>query len=106
HLAGDLAVAAAHTIARAAHLDAERRHDELLVRVVRPGAAEVEESLQVESRLVRVVAGDLDHPADAGPLVAGTHRRVGGEHGLLARGGECLVARATECHLASGPLAG
>ena len=84
-------MAAAHAVARAAHLDAERRHDELLVGVVRPRATEMEEALEVEARLLGIIAEHLDDLADVVALIAGAHRRVRGEDGPLARGGERLV---------------
>ena len=104
HLASDLAVATAHAIARAAHLDTERGHDELLVGIVGPGAAEVEEALEVEPGLLRVVTEDLDDLADVVSLVAGAHRRMSREDGAITRGGEGLVPRAAERHLAAGHL--
>ena len=101
HLAGDLAVAAAHAVARAAHLDAEWRHHELLVGVVGTGAAELQEAVEIESDLLGVVAEHLDDLADVVSLVPGGHRRVGREDGALARRGEGLVTRAPERHLAA-----
>ncbi len=66
--------------------------DELLVRVVGTCPAEVQESLEIETDLLRVVTEHLDDLAHVVALVACAHRCVGREDRALAGRRERLVA--------------
>ena len=58
HLAGHLAVAPAHPVGEAAHLDPERGHHEGLVGVVGLGPPQLEEAAVLEADLGGEVAED------------------------------------------------
>src|SRR5665213_2332280 len=72
--------------------------------VVRAGTTEVQETLEIESRLLGVVTEDFDNLADVVAFVAGAYRSVGCEHGAVASDRECLVTRASEGNLAARHL--
>jgi hypothetical protein len=93
HAARDLAVTAAHPVRRAAGPQRELGHAERLAAVVRTRAAQPDGFVELEAH------ADGQRPQRIGDLgrivgvVAGRHRRVGGEDGARAGRGERVVER-------------
>ena len=93
HLARDFAVAGADAVGAAARAERELRHAERLGGLVGVGAAAADERVHVEPEVADERgehAGDLRGRVG---VVAGGHRRVGGEDRALARGGQGVLAR-------------
>ena len=85
HLARHLAVAAADSVGGAAHVERRLRHPEVLVGVLGMGATQRDHLVGVDPELGDEVADRLLHLLGGVGVVAGGHRRVGREHGPLAR---------------------
>ena len=104
HLAGDLAVAAADAVARAARVQGELRHAERLALVLGARAAEAQDRVEVDADLVGERAQRLAHELGLVGVVAGRHRRVRGEDRARAGRGQRVVERGARGQLGARQL--
>ena len=87
HVAADVAVEFAHAVGGARHLEREDGHAKRLLRVFRMHAAQRQDVLKRHGQLVLVQHEGEIHQFRREAVVAGFHRRVGGENTLrLGRG--------------------
>ena len=93
HAAGDVAVQSADGVGAARELEADDRHAERFVFVLRFDAAEAHELCGRDAELVAKRAEMFFDEVRGEPVVAGGHGRVGGEDGVMGDFAEGFVER-------------
>ena len=97
-------MAAADTVRRPAHPQAERRHPERLAIILRVVATEPQQRLAVNPELRHQIPDRADHLLARVGFVAGRDRRVRCEHRAFPRGLERRLQRRSARHLSARQL--